>query len=184
MVTFRDYRPDDLTTLHEINEASYPGVGTETLEGLGAIADESVIALVAEVDGEIAGFCLLLEPDADYDSINFIWFNARYDDHVYLDRVAISERFHRQGIGRAMYAEAERLLAERERARTERDFDRADEIRDTLTAVGIEITDTPSGAQWSLARPPRGDAGVAAGGPTDTTTDDPTAAPGAEKAQG
>jgi uncharacterized protein len=113
MVTFRDYRPDDLPTLHEINEASYPGVGTETLERLGAIADESVIALVAEVDGEIAGFCLLLEPDADYDSINFIWFNARYDDHVYLDRVAIAERFHRQGIGRAMYAEAERLLGER-----------------------------------------------------------------------
>jgi cysteinyl-tRNA synthetase len=79
-------------------------------------------------------------------------------------------------------------LDARQVARQERDFDRADEIRDTLTAVGIEITDTPSGAQWSLARPPRGDAGVAAGGPTDTTTDtttdDPTAAPGAEKAQG
>ena len=113
MVTLRDYRPEDLPTLHEINEACYPGVGTETYEGLGAIVDESVIALVAEVDGEIAGFCLVLEPDADYDSINFIWFNEQYDDHVYLDRVAIAERFHRQGIGRAMYTEVERLLAER-----------------------------------------------------------------------
>lgn len=113
MLTFRDYRPEDLPTLHEINEASYPGVGTETFEGLGEIANESVIALVAEVDGEIAGFCLLLEPDADYHSINFVWFNERYDDHVYLDRVAIAERFHRQGIGRAMYAEVERVLAER-----------------------------------------------------------------------
>ena len=113
MLTLRDYRPEDLPTLHEINESCYPGVGTETYEGLGAIVDESVIALVAEVDGEIAGFCLVLEPDADYDSINFIWFNEQYDDHVYLDRVAIAERFHRQGIGRAMYTEVERLLAER-----------------------------------------------------------------------
>jgi cysteinyl-tRNA synthetase len=67
-------------------------------------------------------------------------------------------------------------LDARQVARQERDFDRADEIRDTLTAVGIEITDTPSGAQWSLARPARGDA--------DPTTDHPTAALGAEKAQG
>ena len=74
-------------------------------------------------------------------------------------------------------------LDARQVARQERDFERADEIRDALTAVGIEITDTPSGAQWSLARPPRGDAGA----PTDTTTDTTdvtTAAPGAEKAQG
>ena len=113
MLTLRDYRPEDLPTLHEINESCYPGVGTETYERLGAIIDESVVALVAEVDGEIAGFCLVLEPDADYDSVNFIWFNDRYDDHVYLDRVAIAERFHRQGIGRATYAEVERLLAER-----------------------------------------------------------------------
>jgi len=69
-------------------------------------------------------------------------------------------------------------LDARQVARQERDFERADEIRDTLTAVGIEITDTPSGAQWSLARPARGDAETA------TTTDHPTAAPRAEKAQG
>ncbi len=71
-------------------------------------------------------------------------------------------------------------LDARQVARQERDFERADQIRDTLTAVGIEITDTPSGAQWSLARPARGDAETA----TDTTTDHPTAAPRAEKAQG
>ena len=72
-------------------------------------------------------------------------------------------------------------LDARQVARQERDFERADEIRDTLTAVGIEITDTPSGAQWSLARPARGDADTTA---TDTTTDHPTAAVRAEKAQG
>ena len=57
---------------------------------------------------------------------------------------------------------------------------RADEIRDQLTAVGIEITDTQSGAQWSLARAPRSDPATDSAPPTDL----PTAAPGAEKAQG
>jgi uncharacterized protein len=113
MLTLRDYRPEDLPTLHEINESCYPGVGTETYERLGEIVDESVVALVAEVDGDIAGFCLVLEPDADYDSVNFIWFGERYDDFVYLDRVAVDPVFKRRGVGRAMYAEVERLIAER-----------------------------------------------------------------------
>ena len=44
-------------------------------------------------------------------------------------------------------------LDARQVARQERDFERADAIRDTLVAAGISITDTPSGAQWSLVRP-------------------------------
>ena len=109
----REYRPDDLPRLHELNEGGYPGVASETIEKLGHIADESVITVVAELDGEIAGFCLVLAKGADYDSVNFIWFGERYDDFVYLDRVAVDPKFKRRGVGRAMYAEVERLLAER-----------------------------------------------------------------------
>jgi cysteinyl-tRNA synthetase len=43
--------------------------------------------------------------------------------------------------------EAERLLAERERARSDRDFDRADELRDELASRGWEVRDTPEGAR-------------------------------------
>lgn len=111
----RAYQPDDLPTVHVINEAAYPAVGTETIEALGHIADESLIALVAdeEATGAIAGFCLVLAPGADYDSMNYRWFGERYEDFVYLDRVAISPDFQRRGLGRAMYAEVERLAAER-----------------------------------------------------------------------
>ncbi|MFM6847577.1 MAG: cysteine--tRNA ligase, partial [Terrabacter sp.] len=69
-------------------------------------------------------------------------------------------------------------LDARQVARQERDFERADEIRDQLTAVGIEITDTQSGAQWSLARPTRASADS-----TDSL-DSTNAALGAEKARG
>ena len=43
-------------------------------------------------------------------------------------------------------------LAARQSARAARDFEAADAIRDRLTAAGIAIEDTPSGARWSLAR--------------------------------
>ncbi len=44
-------------------------------------------------------------------------------------------------------AEAEALLAEREQARDDRDFARADEIRDRLAELGWEVRDTAEGAR-------------------------------------
>jgi uncharacterized protein len=113
-LSLRALRPDDLRSVHVINEAAYPAVGTETIDSLGHIADESLIALVAEdaASGSIAGFCLVLAPGADYDSINYLWFADRYDDFVYLDRVAISPGYQRRGLGRTMYAEVERLASD------------------------------------------------------------------------
>jgi cysteinyl-tRNA synthetase len=43
--------------------------------------------------------------------------------------------------------EAERLLAEREQAREERNFERADSIREELAALGWEVRDTSEGAR-------------------------------------
>ncbi|HYG95033.1 MAG TPA: cysteine--tRNA ligase [Nocardioides sp.] len=42
------------------------------------------------------------------------------------------------------------LLEERARARAEKDWARADVIRDQIKAAGIEVEDTPSGPKWSL----------------------------------
>lgn len=109
----RAYRPADLETIHAINQGEVPAVGTETLEDLAGIAEQSLIALVVELDDEIAGFCLVLAPGADYDSLNYRWFSERYDDFVYLDRVAFPAAHQGHGLGRAIYAEVERLAAER-----------------------------------------------------------------------
>jgi cysteinyl-tRNA synthetase len=42
------------------------------------------------------------------------------------------------------------LLEERARARADKDWKRADAIRDQIKAAGIEIEDTPEGPKWSL----------------------------------
>ena len=110
-VQLRDVLPGDLDTILAINEACVPAVGTSTLDELTHLVGESVFALVADVEDQIAGFCLVLAPGADYGSMNYRWFSERYDDFVYLDRVAIAEPFRRGGIGHAMYAEVERRSA-------------------------------------------------------------------------
>ena len=111
----REYTHLDLSVVHAINQAEVPAVGSESLDDLGHIGAQSAIALVAvdETSGEIGGFCMVLVPGADYDSGNFRWFGERYRDFVYLDRVAIAPAYQRRGIGRALYAEVERLAAQR-----------------------------------------------------------------------
>ncbi len=110
-VQLRDVQPGDFETILAINEACVPAVGTSTLDEITHLVGQSVIALVADVEGQVAGFCLVLAPGADYRSMNYRWFSDRYDEFVYLDRVAIAEPFRRGGIGNAMYAEVERRSA-------------------------------------------------------------------------
>jgi len=50
--------------------------------------------------------------------------------------------------GDTLDAEIEALIAERQAARKEKNFRRADEIRDRLKAEGIVLEDTPQGVKW------------------------------------
>jgi cysteinyl-tRNA synthetase len=47
-------------------------------------------------------------------------------------------------------ADIERLVAERTQARLDKNWPRADEIRAELDALGVQVTDTPSGPTWQL----------------------------------
>ena len=106
-VTIRPMTSADLGWAHVLNEANVPAVGTETTEEFARLLDVASVALVAECDGAPAGFCIVMSAGADYDSVNYLWFSARHDEFLYLDRVAIDERHRRRGIGRALYSEVE-----------------------------------------------------------------------------
>lgn len=96
----------DLDTVHTINESAVPMVGRVTKDELAHIVEQSSIALVAHPCSsptQVVGFCLVLAPGADYGSENFAWFRQRYDDFIYLDRVAILDSCRGQGLGRRLY---------------------------------------------------------------------------------
>ena len=52
----------------------------------------------------------------------------------------------------ALDAEVERLIAEREAAREQRGFARADQIRKQLLGMGIQLDDTKDGPRWKRIR--------------------------------
>jgi cysteinyl-tRNA synthetase len=53
---------------------------------------------------------------------------------------------------RALPDGAAELLAERERARSARDFAASDSLRQRLAAMGVAVTDTPDGQRWSTKK--------------------------------
>jgi predicted GNAT superfamily acetyltransferase len=103
----------DLDRIHQINEANVPDVNSIEPSRWGDLVADCALALVVEPHDadEIAGFCFVFGQGAEYASVNFRWFMDRFDDAMYLDRVAFDERFHGLGLGTLLYAEVDRILA-------------------------------------------------------------------------
>lgn len=94
----------------ELNQANVPEVGPVDAAKMASLVAMSWSSLAVVDDaGALAGFCIVMEPGAPYTSVNYRWFADRYDDFVYLDRVAVSTAFRRQGVGTMLYREVERL---------------------------------------------------------------------------
>lgn len=55
-----------------------------------------------------------------------------------------------QKITEEMKEKVEQLIAERRKAREEKDWNRADEIRDELNELGVVVEDTKDGAEWHI----------------------------------
>jgi cysteinyl-tRNA synthetase len=55
-----------------------------------------------------------------------------------------------QAVSEDLRGWVEERLAERARARQDRDYQQADAIRDELAKAGVEVEDTPSGSRWKL----------------------------------
>ena len=93
----------DAQALWQINEQGLPGVGKVSIEEMSALLTHCVRATGAYVDGELLGFVLCLLPGTAYGSPNYAWFNARYSEFLYVDRIAVAELARGRGVGSALY---------------------------------------------------------------------------------
>jgi cysteinyl-tRNA synthetase len=91
----------------------------------------TALAVLHELEGDES-----LPPAARFTSV------TAFDRFLGLDLAA--------EVDQALPAGAEALIAEREQARTARDFAAADRLRDQLAALGVEVTDTRTGTSWRL----------------------------------
>jgi len=110
-VTIRAATAADYAEILALNEAAIPAVNSVPESKLAALHRQSTYLGVARASGgEIAGFLLALPETADYDSLNFGYFQRSYPAFVYIDRIVVSDRIRRAGVGAALYADLARNL--------------------------------------------------------------------------
>ena len=105
-LSIRDVQLHDLDSVLALNNAAGSTILPLDVAGLRRLYDEACYFRIAEVDGHIAGFLLALREDANYQSPNFLWFQAHFPEFVYIDRIVVARPYRGLGLGRVFYADA------------------------------------------------------------------------------
>lgn len=102
----------DLEKVLELNEELVHFLSHLDMEKLIHLCDESAVQLVVEENDQFAGFLLAFREGAEYDSINYKWFEDHYPRFLYVDRVVISPNVQSGGMGSALYNEIFKIAVE------------------------------------------------------------------------
>jgi len=89
-----------------LNNGALPHVNALDAAALAALQGQAEAAFTAWRGAAVAGFLIAFGPRAAYDSPNYRWFDARYDDFLYVDRIVVAEAGRGLGIGRGLYRAA------------------------------------------------------------------------------
>ena len=104
MASLRALTESDLDEIVSINNGGYPAVPIVTLEEIRVLWELSSYQVGAlDDDGELVGFALAIDPGADYDSENYVFFEGRFDNHLYIDRIVLSDKARGLGLGTMIY---------------------------------------------------------------------------------
>ncbi len=112
-IILRDATAADWADVLALNQAHRPHVGALTPIGLRQLHERAIYFRLAEAAGTLVGFLIALDPLAEYGSLNFLWFRARYERFVYIDRVAVVAARRRCGVARHLYEDLERFAGAR-----------------------------------------------------------------------
>jgi uncharacterized protein len=114
---FRAATQSDFAAILALNLESEQFLSPLNPARLSRLSKEAAVFQVATSEDLVAGFMLVFGPQADYDSPNFLWFRAHYDDFIYVDRIVISEMFRGHHLATSFYEQLETLAIARGVAR-------------------------------------------------------------------
>ena len=157
-LTFRPVQLSDFEAILAINAAGYPGVVRLALEELTAVLATAPFFYVAEVDAQVAGYVIAYTDQNSYDGDEFLWFQTRYANFLYIDQIAVAPTVRRVRVGSHFYQFLEQFA--RQQGLTslvcEVNLEPPNPISLNFHAqngfVEVGVMDTPDGRKVSLRR--------------------------------
>ena len=101
--TIRNVTQADFETLLRLNLESEHFLSSLTLPQLRSLHSQAWYCRTIGIDARVLGFLLALREGADYQSVNYQWFAARYSEFLYIDRVVIDSAARGQHLGVQLY---------------------------------------------------------------------------------
>jgi uncharacterized protein len=106
-VKLRDATRADWPEILALNQESVDLLSPLDIGRLARLAAAACCLRVVDVDGRAEAFLLGFRKGAAYDSPNFLWFDGRFDDFFYIDRIVVAPAFRGQKLADGLYDDFE-----------------------------------------------------------------------------
>lgn len=95
--------PGHFADILALNAASVHFLSPLTPERLAHLHAHAAYHKVMLDDGRVVAFLLAFAPGAPYDSVNYRWFDTRYADFLYVDRIVVADTARGLGLASRLY---------------------------------------------------------------------------------
>lgn len=99
----RNCEVKDLEQVLALNEKAVPHVNSLKKRDLLEFMKLADYFWVVEKEQHVVAFLIVIGPGRDYDSTNYQYFDEKYDDFHYVDRIVVRSGAKREGLGKALY---------------------------------------------------------------------------------
>ena len=101
--TISETTSDELPLMVKMNQEALPAVSSVNINDMNHFLTIVDYFRSLKIEEKLVGFLIALTPGKEYHSINYKWFEKRFDSFMYVDRIVIDPSYQGNGLGKAFY---------------------------------------------------------------------------------
>ena len=96
----------ELKEIYVLNQSLTPMLGAlKDIQHLKRLINMSKCSKGLKIRGKIAAFMICFREDSEYESKNYLYFNRKYKEFLYVDRIGVSKNLENNGLGSILYTD-------------------------------------------------------------------------------